>query len=142
MMTEKPLLLRAVSLAICAMLASCGPTRGANHRGDMPCRESESNSVIKTFDCGAAYRRDYILAHTSEGATHGQLKRIGDDSVIDIRTGTAGRIDYLDATAMTLDGDTGIVVVPIRLHSGKWIASVWSVAGEFEKYAGVHDLTP
>lgn len=61
-------------------------------------------------------------------------------SVSLLRVRRKGTIDFADATVFSSDNESGLFVVPIHLKNGNWVAAVWVIRGEFEKYRGIREL--
>ncbi len=50
------------------------------------------------------------------------------------------RIDWKDATVLSSDNENGLRLIPAQLPDGTWVAMIWRMTGEFERYEGLRRL--
>lgn len=125
----------------CATVSACHATSATVSSREARCPH-DGNEGLALWRCwDRANRYQYVDIHTTAAATRNELRRTGRDSVVITESRLKGVIDFSAATAITLDGDSGLILIPIRLDDGQWVAVIWTLRGEFEAYGGIEDLT-
>jgi hypothetical protein len=61
-------------------------------------------------------------------------------TVLDVKSGFSGTVDYDGATVLSNDDENGWRLVPLRAGNGRWALLVWKMDGEFDDYRGLRAL--